>query len=76
LICYGDKTVFDGILMYVIQSSEIGTLVGQPRVPEIEPDLPPSGDIKPVHLAGCVGMEMLEQFLRSRQPGLARATKW
>ncbi len=34
-----NESVFDGVLMDVIQTSEIGFLIGQLRVPEVRPDL-------------------------------------
>jgi hypothetical protein len=40
LIGHFDYTVFDSILMHVVETSKIRVLIGNLCVPEIEPDLP------------------------------------
>src|SRR5262245_17769689 len=51
LIRHFDQTVFDWILMHVVESRQIRSLISQPRVPEVIPDSTPFSLIPPIQLA-------------------------
>ena len=52
LSCDIDETVFHGVLMHVVQSSQIRPFVRQPRFPEIVPDPAARRTVESIHPIG------------------------
>ena len=67
--------MFDCVLTNVIEPGQIRTLVSQPAVPEIEPDLAPGCVVEPVQLTSRVSVEMLEEFSQVRGAWLISCDK-
>ena len=71
-ILVGDRhqAMLDRILMHVVQPGEIGTLVGQPGVPVVEPDLPFGSRVQFVDVQASAPMQLSQQILQGRRAGL------
>jgi hypothetical protein len=62
LIRHRDKFVFHGVLMNVIQPSQVAVLNRQLRVAEIEPNLPAMDAVQLVQIVGGDAVQVVEKL--------------
>ena len=60
MISHRHKCVMDGIVMHVVQSSQIGTLVGEPGFALVVPDLAALGAVVTIDPASSAGVQFAQ----------------